>query len=134
VRNSVLVYGPDGARVARYDKIHLFNFTKNEESYDEARTIEPGREVASFEFTSRDGTTLTVGLSVCYDLRFPELYRSIGAARPDPGAGRLHRHHRARALDSRCCGRGRSRTCATCWRRRRAAGTRTGAPPTDTRH
>jgi deaminated glutathione amidase len=78
VRNSVLVYGPDGARVARYDKIHLFNFTKNDETYDEARTIEPGREVASFTFASRQGTTLRVGLSVCYDLRFPELYRAMG--------------------------------------------------------
>ena len=78
VRNSVLVYGPDGDRVARYDKIHLFNFTKNDETYDEARTIEPGSEVASFSFTARAGTTLRVGLSVCYDLRFPELYRAMG--------------------------------------------------------
>ena len=78
VRNSVLVYGPDGDRVARYDKIHLFSFTKNDETYDEARTIEPGREVASFSFTARAGTTLRVGLSVCYDLRFPELYRAMG--------------------------------------------------------
>jgi len=79
VRNSVLVYDPQGARVARYDKIHLFNFRKGDEAYDEARTIEPGRAVTTFNFTARAGTPLKVGLSVCYDLRFPELYRAMGA-------------------------------------------------------
>ena len=111
VRNSVLVYGPDGARVARYDKIHLFNFTKNDETYDEARTIEPGSEVASFSFTARAGTTLRVGLSVCYDLRFPELYRAM--PQPDlilvPAAftattGRAHWTTllKARAIENLC--------------------------------
>ena len=78
VMNSVLVYGPDGARVARYDKIHLFAFATGEESYDEARTIAPGRAVRSFALSPTDGPALKVGLSVCYDLRFPELYRSLG--------------------------------------------------------
>jgi nitrilase len=111
VRNSVLVYGPDGTRVARYDKIHLFNFRKGDENYDEARTIEAGREVATFDFTSRGGTTLKVGLSVCYDLRFPELYRAM--RRPDlilvPAAftattGRAHWTTllRARAIENLC--------------------------------
>lgn len=81
VMNSALVYGPTGERVARYDKIHLFRFTRGNEDYDEARTIAPGRDVASFELTSRDGLRLRVGLSVCYDLRFPELYRAL--PRPD---------------------------------------------------
>lgn len=81
VRNSVLVYGPGGERIARYDKIHLFNFRKDAESYDEARTIEPGAQVSTFRFSSRAGTSLKVGLSVCYDLRFPELYRAM--AQPD---------------------------------------------------
>lgn len=76
VRNSVLVYGPNGERVARYDKIHLFRFTKGAEDYDEARTIAPGSDVASFEL-SDGGVRLRVGLSVCYDLRFPELYRAL---------------------------------------------------------
>ncbi|MGH6612529.1 MAG: nitrilase-related carbon-nitrogen hydrolase, partial [Burkholderiaceae bacterium] len=76
VLNSTLVYGPTGERVARYDKIHLFRFRKGAEDYDEARTIAPGRDVASFML---DG--LRVGLSVCYDLRFPELYRAM--ERPD---------------------------------------------------
>jgi predicted amidohydrolase len=78
VMNSVLVYGPDGARVGRYDKVHLFAFAAGEESYDEARTIAPGTEVRGFEVPLAAGGRLKVGLSVCYDLRFPELYRAMG--------------------------------------------------------
>ncbi len=72
VRNSVLVYGPDGQERARYDKIHLFAFQKGQESYDEARTIEPGSLPVVCDTPA--GRT---GLSVCYDLRFPELYRAM---------------------------------------------------------
>lgn len=73
VLNTVLIYGPDGERVSRYDKIHLFGFSKGGESYDESRTIVPGTAVGSFEAPFGK-----VGLSVCYDLRFPELYRAMG--------------------------------------------------------
>jgi deaminated glutathione amidase len=73
VLNTTLVYDPDGEHVIRYDKIHLFSFTKGEESYDEARTIVHGTSVATF-----DAPFGRVGLSVCYDLRFPELYRAMG--------------------------------------------------------
>lgn len=73
VLNATLVYGPDGEQVSHYDKIHLFNFTKGEESYDEARTISYGKDVTTFEAPCGK-----VGLSVCYDLRFPELYRAMG--------------------------------------------------------
>ena len=73
VMNTTLVYGPDGKPVSRYDKIHLFGFTKGTESYDEARTIVPGSSVGTFEAPFG-----RVGLSVCYDLRFPELYRAMG--------------------------------------------------------
>jgi deaminated glutathione amidase len=73
VNNTTLVYDPQGQQVARYDKIHLFGFTKGAESYDEARTIVPGSAVGSFEAPFG-----RVGLSVCYDLRFPELYRAMG--------------------------------------------------------
>ena len=73
VLNTTLVYGPDGKPVTRYDKIHLFGFTKGNESYDEARTIVPGQSVGTFEAPFG-----RVGLSVCYDLRFPELYRAMG--------------------------------------------------------
>ena len=79
VFNSVLVYSPTGQRVARYDKIHLFSFRHGDEAYDEARTIEPGRRPVSVACTF-GSTSLQVGLSVCYDLRFPELYRRLKAS------------------------------------------------------
>ncbi|HEY8878745.1 MAG TPA: carbon-nitrogen hydrolase family protein [Roseateles sp.] len=71
VRNTTLVFSPDGERVARYDKIHLFAFDNGRESYDEGRVLEAGSQPTSF-----DAGGVRVGLSVCYDLRFPELYRS----------------------------------------------------------
>jgi nitrilase len=73
VRNACLVFDDGGARVARYDKIHLFGFTHGTERYDESRTIEPGEAVVAF-----DSPFGRVGLSICYDLRFPELYRAMG--------------------------------------------------------
>ena len=74
VRNSCLVYDAEGALAARYDKIHLFGFDNGRERYVEANTIEPGRDVQVLE--SPFGR---IGLSICYDLRFPELYRRMGA-------------------------------------------------------
>ncbi len=111
VMNSVLVFDPRGVRVARYDKIHLFAFAKGDESYDEARTIAPGRSVRTFTIAPSGGPTIKVGLSVCYDLRFPELYRALG--QPDlilvPSAftattGRAHWETllRARAIENLC--------------------------------
>ncbi len=79
VLNTSLAYAPDGRCVARYDKIHLFRFDNGSESYDEARVIERGSQPAAFELRARDGHTWRVGLSVCYDLRFPELYRQLAA-------------------------------------------------------
>jgi predicted amidohydrolase len=79
VRNSSLVYSPAGDCVARYDKIHLFRFDNGRERYDEARVIEGGRETVAFEMEDRAGRPWRVGMSVCYDLRFPELYRALGA-------------------------------------------------------
>ena len=76
VRNSSLVFSPDGACVARYDKLHLFRFDNGRERYDEARALQPGDEPVAFDLPSRDGHVWRVGLSICYDLRFPELYRS----------------------------------------------------------
>lgn len=79
VRNTTMVYSPDGECAARYDKIHLFRFDNGSESYDESRVIEPGVEPAAFELVARDGQAWRIGLSVCYDLRFPELYRRLQA-------------------------------------------------------
>ena len=72
VRNSCLVYDDSGKQVARYDKIHLFNLRSGKEHYVEEETIESGTEVVTLE--SPFGR---IGLSICYDLRFPELYRSM---------------------------------------------------------
>ncbi len=77
VFNSSLAYAPDGRCVARYDKIHLFYFDNGAERYDERRVIAPGTEPVVFELPSRDGHRWRVGMSVCYDLRFPELYRAL---------------------------------------------------------
>jgi len=106
VRSALLVYGPDGERVARYDKIHLFAFERGDESYDERRTIEPGREPAAFEASCG-----TVALSICYDLRFPELYRRFrdlalilapSAFTATTGAAHWHLLLRARAVENQC--------------------------------
>lgn len=72
VRNSCLVYDDRGRLAARYDKIHLFGFEMGAERYQEAATIEPGSEIVTL-----DGPFGRIGLSVCYDLRFPELYRAM---------------------------------------------------------
>ena len=79
VANAVLAYNPDGDCVARYDKIHLFRFDNGTERYDEAAVLKAGTVPMSFECTPRNGDPVTVGLSVCYDLRFPELYRLLKA-------------------------------------------------------
>jgi nitrilase len=79
VRNTSLVFSPEGACVARYDKIHLFKFDNGAERYDESRVIERGSDPQVFELPSRDGRRWRIGLSVCYDLRFPELYRGLAA-------------------------------------------------------
>ena len=73
VRNSCLVFNDNGEQVARYDKIHLFGLDLGTEHYHEENTIESGNEVVVVE--SPYGK---IGLSVCYDLRFPELYRAMG--------------------------------------------------------
>jgi nitrilase len=73
VRNSSLVYDDTGRQVARYDKIHLFGFEMGAERYSEERTIEHGERVVAI-----DTPFGRVGLSICYDLRFPELYRAMG--------------------------------------------------------
>jgi deaminated glutathione amidase len=77
VLNTTLVFNPDGQRVGRYDKIHLFGFQTNTERYQESETIEAGDEPSIVKI-SMHGTEWAFGLSICYDLRFPELYRALG--------------------------------------------------------
>ncbi len=106
VLNSLLAYGPDGQLAARYDKIHLFGFSHGEESFDESRTIVPGAEVGVLQTPFA-----RIGLSICYDLRFPELYRAMGQCDliVVPSAftyttGRAHWEVllRARAIENQC--------------------------------
>jgi nitrilase len=106
LRNTCLVFDPAGRQVARYDKIHLFGFRKGEEAYDEAATIEAGRVPVAF-----DASVGRVGLGVCYDLRFPELFRALGAtdllvipAAFTDTTGRAHWELllRARAVENQC--------------------------------
>jgi nitrilase len=72
VLNANAVYAPDGSLAARYDKIHLFRYDNGHERYDEGAAI-----LAGDTPTALDAGGLRVGLSVCYDLRFPELYRGL---------------------------------------------------------
>ena len=72
VRNSCLVYDDQGQQVARYDKIHLFGLNLGNEQYHEEKTIESGDAIKVV-----DTPFGKIGLSICYDLRFPELYRAM---------------------------------------------------------
>ncbi len=72
VRNTCLVFDEHGVQVARYDKIHLFNLDLGNEHYHEANTIEAGNQVVVV-----DSPFGRIGLAICYDLRFPELFRAM---------------------------------------------------------
>lgn len=74
VRNSLLVFNAQGEQVCRYDKIHLFGFQKGAESYNESSSIEAGDAV-----TVLDTPFGRIGLAICYDIRFPELFRQMGS-------------------------------------------------------
>ncbi|GMV45610.1 MAG: hydrolase [Pseudomonadota bacterium] len=108
VRNRCCVYAPDGREAAHYDKLHLFAFDNGRESYDEGRTLLAGAEPVAL-----DCAGWRVGLSICYDLRFPELYRALMRPPCDlivvPSAfthttGRAHWELllRARAVENQC--------------------------------
>ncbi len=108
VYNTSLVFAPDGQEVARYRKIHLFDVDLGAHSYRESKHFAPGTEivVASTAFGG-------VGLSICYDLRFPELYRALtdqgahflavpSAFMPQTGKDHWEVLLRARAIESQC--------------------------------
>lgn len=107
IYNSMLVFDPLGIQVARYDKIHLFGFSKGQESYNESLSIKPG-EAAPATFDAPFGK---VGLSICYDLRFPELYRAMrdvslivvpSAFTYTTGSAHWEILLRARAIENQC--------------------------------
>ncbi|HEX4388507.1 MAG TPA: carbon-nitrogen hydrolase family protein [Steroidobacteraceae bacterium] len=110
VAAASLVYDADGRRVARYDKIHLFDvdIPGRTESYRESAHVAPGSRPAVV-----DTPVGRLGLSVCYDVRFPELYRHLSAAGaqllavPSAFTGPTGRAHwetllRARAIENLC--------------------------------
>jgi nitrilase len=108
VLNSNTVWAPDGSLAAHYDKIHLFSFEQGEERYDEGRVLRAGDKPVALQ-----AGPLRLGLSVCYDLRFPELYRALMRPPCDllsvPSAftvptGRAHWELllRARAVENQC--------------------------------
>ncbi|WP_456415674.1 carbon-nitrogen hydrolase family protein [Thiolapillus sp.] len=74
LRAACLLYDDKGQRVARYDKMHLFdvNLVETDEQYVESESIEPGDQLCVV-----DTPFGKLGLSVCYDLRFPEMYRAM---------------------------------------------------------
>ncbi len=115
VAAASLVYGPDGKRIARYDKIHLFDVdipgraeAASAERYRESANVAPGSSAVVV-----DTPVGRLGLSVCYDMRFPELFRALSASGAQlftiPSAftsptGRAHWETllRARAIENLC--------------------------------
>ena len=83
VFNATLIYSPQGECVCRYDKIHLFRFQTEKEHYDESVTLEPGENPSFFDVQSQSGETWRFGLSICYDVRFAELYRHYASHEVD---------------------------------------------------
>ena len=107
--NTSLHIGPEGEVKAVYRKVHLFDVTVGETDYRESDSDEPGDEIVTTE--AADGTRL--GLSVCYDVRFPELYRILALESAEvvtvPAAFTLYtgKDHwelllRARAVENQC--------------------------------
>jgi nitrilase len=109
VLNRCCVFAPDGTEAAHYDKLHLFAYDNGREAYDEGRTLRAGSQSVALQ-----AGPLRVGLSICYDLRFPELYRALMQPAPCdlllvPAAftyttGRAHWEVllRARAIENQC--------------------------------
>jgi deaminated glutathione amidase len=117
VWNSSCVYAPDGRLAARYDKIHLFRYQSGREQYDEARVLRAGDTPVALTIDGVAARPLRVGLSICYDLRFPELYRALSFMPGQPPCdlmlvpsaftwttGRAHWELllRARAVENQC--------------------------------
>lgn len=104
ISSACLLYTPDGQRLARYDKIHLFRYHGNNDSYDETTTMQAGDKVVCV-----DTPLGKIGLAVCYDLRFPELFRQMNRADilaipsafvPETGRAHWETLLRARAIEN----------------------------------
>ncbi|HJV07806.1 MAG TPA: carbon-nitrogen hydrolase family protein [Chromobacteriaceae bacterium] len=106
VFNTTLLYSPTGEVVARYDKIHLFGFSGLGETYCEANTIRPGTTPVKVATPLGE-----IAFSICYDLRFPELYRALApfdlllmpaAFTATTGEAHWEPLLRARAIENQC--------------------------------
>ena len=104
--NSTLVFDPEGKQISRYDKMHLFGFKAGAEAYDESLSIEAGDAPVAF-----DTSFARIGLSICYDLRFPEYFRALGpvdilvlpaAFTATTGEAHWEVLLRARAIENQC--------------------------------
>ena len=104
--NTMLVFDPQGQQVSRYDKMHLFGFKAGAESYDESLSIEAGDTPVAL-----DTPFARIGLSICYDLRFPEYFRQLGhmdililpaAFTATTGEAHWEVLLRARAIENQC--------------------------------
>lgn len=116
VYNTCIIYGPNGCVEARYDKIHLFGFNNGTESYNESDSIMAGALSQTCVWQSPWGR---IGIAICYDLRFPELFRQVGdvlawivmaAFTNTTGQAHWEILLRARAIENQCyvvaCGQG----------------------------
>ena len=106
VTNTALLFNPQGQMVARYDKVHLFSYQDGTRHLDEGRTMVAGTSVVT-----ADTPFGRVGMSICYDLRFPELYRAMGevalilvpsAFTVPTGTAHWRVLLRARAIENQC--------------------------------
>ncbi len=110
VFNSAVTYGPDGAELHRYDKLHLFDVAPGDNvSYQESRSTAPG--AGNLSLFASEG--LAVGMSVCYDIRFPALYRRLARSGAQvlcvpaaftrlTGAAHWHTLLKSRAIENTC--------------------------------
>lgn len=104
--NSCLVISPEGLTLAHYDKIHLFKFNDGSQDYDESEILLAGDQVVSCDILG-----FKFGLAICYDLRFPELFRALGtvdvivlpsAFTYQTGVAHWELLIRARAVENQC--------------------------------
>ena len=107
-----VLLGPDGARLGVYRKIHLFDIDlPGMEHLKESKGVAPGGEVVVAQ-----APQCRIGLSICYDLRFPELYRGSSTRAPTSWpCRRRSRSAPARTTGRCCCARAPSRTWPTSW-------------------
>ncbi len=106
IRNSALVFAPDGTIAARYDKLHLFDARIGGQSFEASTVEQPGDELVTIDVAG-----VRLGLTICYDVRFPEVARALALAGAEvllvPSAfvqrtGEAHWHTllRARAIEN----------------------------------